>query len=127
MSIITLHLSYIIEPQDWPVELERAQADPENNIFNLWAYIDVRDVARACQLAIESPRTGCDTFYIAAPDTLMREPTRDLIERFYPDLDRFAEGFGGQMSTLDVQHAADGLGFRAKYVWRAMEQPAGAA
>jgi nucleoside-diphosphate-sugar epimerase len=117
MSIITLHLSYIIEPQDYPAELERAWADPMNNIFNLWAYIDVRDVARACRLAIESTRTGHDTYYIAAPETLMQEPTRDLVTRHFPSVGRFADGFGGRMSTLDVRRAADALAFEAKYSW----------
>lgn len=122
-SIITLHLSYIIEPEDFPAELTRAWADPGNNIFNLWAYVDVRDVALACRLVIESPRVGCDTFYIAAPDTLMREPTLDLFKRYFPTVDRFAEGFGGRMSTLDVRHAAEALGFRAQYVWGNLVRP----
>jgi nucleoside-diphosphate-sugar epimerase len=123
MSIICLRLSYIIEPQDFPSELRQAWADPKNNIFNLWAYVDARDVALSCRLAIESPRAGYDAFYIAAPDTLMQEPTLDLVNRYFPELDRFAEGFGGRMSTLDVRRAAEVLGFRAEYVWNDMVRP----
>lgn len=117
MSIMTLHLSYIIEPEDYSAELKRAWDDPANNLFNLWAYIDVRDVAHACRLAIESPRMGCDTFYVAAPETLMREPTVDLVKRFFPGVDQFSDGFGGQMSTLDIRHAAEALGFEAEHAW----------
>jgi len=123
MSIMTLHLSYIIEPDDYPAELRRAWDDPANNLFNLWAYVDVRDVARACRLAIESLRIGCDTFYIAAPDTLLREPTIGVVKRYFPTVDRFTDGFEGRMSTLDVRHAAEALGFEAQYVWPEQVEP----
>jgi hypothetical protein len=83
----------------------------------LWAYIDVRDVALACRLAIESPRVGCDTAYIAAPDSLMQEPTRDLVAKYYPGFELYAPGFGGRMSSIDVRHAADALGFKAQHLW----------
>jgi nucleoside-diphosphate-sugar epimerase len=78
----------------------------------------VRDVARACRIAVENPRTGHDTYYIAAPETLMQEPSEELVRRYFPSVDTFAEGFGGCASTLNVRHAANVLGFSAKYSWR---------
>jgi hypothetical protein len=48
----------------------------------------------------------------------MREPTSELVGAFFPQMDRFADGFGGTMSTLDVRHAADVLGFEAAHSWR---------
>ncbi len=118
MSIICLRFSYIVEPQDYAVELRQAWADPSHNTFNLWAYIDARDVALSCRLAVESAQTGFDAFYIAAPDTLMREPTRELVERFFPGVERVADGFEGRASPLDLRHAKDALGFTAQVTWR---------
>jgi len=118
MSLMVMRFSYIIEPQDYASELKLAWSSTGQNAFNLWCYIDVRDVARACRLAVESPRTGYDAFYIAAPDTLMREPTRDLIREHFPGVERIAEGFGGRMAPLDGRRAAEALGFTAQYTWQ---------
>jgi nucleoside-diphosphate-sugar epimerase len=74
MSIISLRLSYILPPEDYAEELRVAWADPGRNTFNLWA-TSMRDVALSCRLALESRQPGFGAFYIAAPDTLMREPT----------------------------------------------------
>jgi nucleoside-diphosphate-sugar epimerase len=123
MSIMTLRFSYIQRPEDYAGELRAAWADPARNGFNLWAYVDARDVAQACRLALESSQTGYDAFYIAAPDTLMREPTLALVNRYYPGVARVAEGFGGRMSPLDCRHAQEVLGFAAKYTWEQVVRP----
>jgi len=118
LSIISLRLSYIIPPDAYANELRQAWADVQNNDFNLWAYIDARDVARAFRLALEYPQPGFDAFYIAAPDTLMREPTLQLVEQRYPGVRRVAEGFGGRMSPLDCRRAEKVLGFTAQHTWQ---------
>jgi len=123
MSIITLRLSYIIPPESYADELRPAWADPGRNEFNLWAYVDARDVGLACRLALECSQTGYDAFYIAAPDTLMREPTLDLVKRYYPGVERLAAGFGGRMSPLDCRRAEQVLGFKAHYTWDRLVKP----
>jgi nucleoside-diphosphate-sugar epimerase len=123
MSIMSLRFSFIQRPEDYAAELRQAWADPERNSFNLWAYVDVRDVALACRLALECPHTGHAAFYIAAPDTLMREPTLELVNRFYPGVERVAESFGGRMSPLDGSHAEQILGFKARYTWDMVVSP----
>ncbi len=117
MSIISLRFSYIIPPADYANELRQAWADTSQNSFNLWSYIDARDVALSCRLALEAEQAGFDAFYIAAPDTLMREPTLELVNRHFPGVTQIAEGFGGRMSPLDCSHAAEGLGFKAQHTW----------
>ncbi len=123
MSILTLRLSYIHTPEDYASELRLAWADPERNGFNLWAYVDARDVGAACRQAVECPQTGYDAFYIAALDTLMREPTLELVNRFYPDIERVAAGFGGRMSPLDCRRAGQVLGFKAQFTWDMIVKP----
>jgi len=118
MSIISLRLSYILQPQDYAAELEAAWQDEQRNDFNLWAYIDARDAANACRLALEYPQPGFEAFYIAAPDTLMKQPTLELVQRYYPGVERIAEGFGGRMSPLDCRKAERLLGFRPQYTWQ---------
>ena len=117
LSVMVMRFSYIIEPDDYRAELEQAWSDTAHNTFNLWCYIDARDAARACRLAIESPRTGYDAMFIVAPDTLMREPTLELVDRHFPGVERVAEGFGGRMAPLDGRQAEDLIGFRAEHTW----------
>jgi nucleoside-diphosphate-sugar epimerase len=117
LSAMCLRFSYILRPGDYISELRQAWADPKRNNFNLWAYVDVRDVAQACRLAIESKRVGFDCLYIAAPDTLMRERTMELVDRYYPGVERIAESFGGRSSPLSSRQAETALGFKAQYVW----------
>jgi nucleoside-diphosphate-sugar epimerase len=122
-SIVCLRFSYILPPQDYAAELRLAWADAERNSFNLWAYVDARDVALSCRLALEHPQAGYDVFYVAAPDTLMREPTLELVDRCFPGVEQVAEGFGGRMSPLDCSHAEQVLGFRAQYTWEMVVRP----
>lgn len=123
LSVISLRLSYIIPPDQYVSELRRAWSDLGKNAFNLWGYIDARDVALACRLAITAERTGFDACYIAAPDTLMREPTLELAARYYPGVGQVAAGFGGRMSPLDCRHARELLGFTPRYTWEMVAQP----
>lgn len=118
MSIISLRLSYILQPQDYAAELTAAWQDERRNDFNLWAYVDARDTAIAFRLALEYPQPGFEAFYIAAPDTLMEAPTLELVQRHYPGVEKIAEGFGGRMSPLDCRKAERRLGFRPRYTWK---------
>jgi hypothetical protein len=74
-------------------------------------------VALSCRLALESVLTGFAAFYIAAPDTLMREPTLELVNRCFPGVERVAPDFTGRKSPLDCSQAEQQLGFKAQYTW----------
>lgn len=117
MSIVALRFSYILPPDTYAEELKRAWEDPLNNAFNFWAYVDARDAARACRLAIERRPEGFHTLYIAARDTLMREPTLDLLQRVDAMPATVAPHFGGRSSPLDCTRAAQTLGWEPLYSW----------
>src|SRR6185503_4434871 len=51
----------------------------------LWTYIDVRDAALACRLAVEADFAGHEAFNICAPKTLMEQPTAELVKQYLPD------------------------------------------
>ncbi len=44
--------------------------------WNLWGYVDCRDVALACRLGLEAEVTGAEVCIIAAADTVMPQPER---------------------------------------------------
>ncbi len=125
MSIVALRFSYIVPPADYAAELQHAWANPQNNAFNLWAYVDARDVARACRLAVERHPQGFHALYIAARDTLMREPTLDVMQRTGVTPAIIAAGFGGRSSPLDCSRAAQTIGWEPEHTWESVVGPAG--
>ena len=123
MSITSLRLSFIIRPEDYQRELQQAWTDLGNNTFNLWCYIDSRDVATACRLAVERKTTGFEALYIVARNTLMREPTLDLVNRFFPGVSQIKNDFGGNQAPLAGRRAREVLGFEPKYTWEMVINP----
>ena len=87
---------------------------------SLWGYVDLRDAARACRLAIEVAKVrpyGFRPFNIVAADTLINVPTEEAIRRATPDteirspLPGFAGGF-------DISSAREILGWVPEHSWR---------
>ena len=58
--------------------------NPRYRMPGFWTYIDVRDAAEACRLALEAAPAGHTIFNAAAPSSNMREPTDDLLKRYLP-------------------------------------------
>jgi nucleoside-diphosphate-sugar epimerase len=117
MSVISLRFSWIISPQEYSSILKESWANPMLHSTNLWSYVDARDAATACRLALEYPHPGFEACFVAARDTLMREPTLDLVNRAFPGVERVSPGFDGRNSVLDGRHAKDLLGFEPRFTW----------
>jgi nucleoside-diphosphate-sugar epimerase len=97
--------------------IKKLMIDPGFRRSGFWSYIDVHDAAIACRLAIESNLNGHHVFNAAAPTSNMREPTRELVERFFPDLKDIRNRGDKNWSGIDSTKAERDLGFRAKFVW----------
>jgi nucleoside-diphosphate-sugar epimerase len=118
MSVISLRFSWILRPEDYRTAVADAQRDVANNEFNLWAYVDVRDVSAACELALRYPSSGFEAVYIAARDTLRLEPTADLVRARFPAAPEVRPGFTGTASPLSCAKAERILGWRPQWSWR---------
>ncbi len=57
---------------------------------SFWSYIDLRDAATACRLALEASFEGHKAFNICAPTTYLTTPTRALLQRYLPDVRQVA-------------------------------------
>lgn len=80
----------------------------------LWSYIDARDAARACRLALEANLTGHQVFNIAAVTNLVGRPIDELAERYLGAVKDRRAGLNGNGSGYSVTKAKDLLGFDAK-------------
>jgi nucleoside-diphosphate-sugar epimerase len=79
IPFVALRFSNIWRPEDYP-EFPSFWADARGRKWNLWGYVDERDVALSCRLALEAPREAVagHPAFIIAPRTKSRHPARCL-------------------------------------------------
>jgi nucleoside-diphosphate-sugar epimerase len=124
---IALRLSNIMEPDDYQ-EFPSFWPDPQARKWNLWGYIDQRDVAAAARLALEAPADtvkGNPAFIIAAADTVMNRPSAALLAEVFPDV-RLTHDVGEFGTLLAIDRARKVLGFEPRHSWRDHVSPAAA-
>ncbi|MCY0906522.1 NAD-dependent epimerase/dehydratase family protein [Arthrobacter sp. H14-L1] len=85
--------------------------------WNLWGYVDARDVAAACRNALEAETTGSLNVIIAAADTIMDRPSADLLDEVFPGLERRAD-ISGHETLLSIAGARKLIGYRPTHSWR---------
>jgi nucleoside-diphosphate-sugar epimerase len=116
IPFVGLRISKILEPPDY-AQFPGFWDDPLERKWNLWSYVDVRDVAQAARLGLEAEVTGAETFVIAAADTVMNRPNRELMAEVFPDVP-IRDGTGDFDTLLSIAKARRGLGYEPRYSWR---------
>jgi UDP-glucose 4-epimerase len=91
--------------------------DPHRRKWNLWGYVDETHVAQSVRLALEADIDGTDNFIIAAADTVMKRPSRELMSEVFPDVP-VADEVGGNDTLLDISKARRILGYAPAFSWR---------
>lgn len=123
IPFVALRLSNVYEVHEYQL-LPALWDDIHARDFNLWGYIDVRDAARSCRLALEADVTGAESVIIAAADTIMNRPTRELLAERFPDVPVRRE-LGEFETLLSIDRARELLGWVPAHSWRdELEQPA---
>lgn len=112
MQIASLRFSGIYTEEHRSLLAERKKHPTIRGTGALWSYIDVRDAARACRLALEANFAGHQAFNICAPDTIMDMPTGELVEKFLPRVKSVRQA-EGRWSGYDTAKAESVLKFRA--------------
>ena len=85
--------------------------------WNLWGYVDARDVAQVCRLAVEAQLTGAHSFVIAAADTIMSATNSELLADQFPDLE-LTRPVSDHETLLSIDKARAMLGYAPRYSWR---------
>jgi nucleoside-diphosphate-sugar epimerase len=119
IPFVALRFSNIMALGDYE-EFHSFWADPHVRKWNLWSYVDARDVAAACRLSLEVPPdavAGSTSFIIAAADTVMTSPSSALLADVFPGvpLTRDVGEFG---SLLAIDRARQVLGYEPQHSWR---------
>jgi nucleoside-diphosphate-sugar epimerase len=116
MPFIGLRFSNILGPADYQ-EFPSYWPDPALRKWNLWGYIDERDAATACRLALEAPVEGSVSYIIAAADTVMNRSSESLLKEVFPGV-RLTCDVGEFGSLLATDRAREALGFVPQHSWR---------
>jgi nucleoside-diphosphate-sugar epimerase len=116
IPFVGLRFSNVMEPHDYAMFAD-FQKDARLRKWNLWGYVDARDVGRSCRLALEADITGAENFIIAAADTVMERPNAELLAEVFPDTPVRGE-IGAHNSLLSIEKARRVLGYEPEYSWR---------
>ena len=115
-AFLGLRISNLIDPLEYG-PFESWQDNPRIRQWNLWSYVDSRDVAQACRLALQAPFDGADHCIIAAADTVMRRPSRELMAECFPQVP-LTRDIGTFESLQSSAKAHRLIGYVPRHSWR---------
>lgn len=120
MTFIGLRLSNVLYDDETAVpsfqKIPGYWEDLPHRKFNLYGYIHAEDAAEAARLSLIADLDGAEVFTIAAPDTIMRQPTRDIVDAIFPGVKVHA-GIQGRDAFLSCEKARVMLGWQARHTW----------
>ena len=112
---VALRFSNIMEPEDY-AEFPAFWEDPRLRSWNLWGYVDARDVAQSCRLALTAG-VDAETFIVAASDTVMNRPSGDLMAEIFPSVP-YTPTDGTYDTLLSIDKARRMLRYEPRHSWR---------
>lgn len=86
--------------------------------FVLWPYVDMRDAARSCRLALEAPTTGHEALFIAAAETRFDAPTVELLKELAPATVKVTSPLPECTSVISIEKARQLIGYVPEHHWR---------
>ena len=117
MSVAALRFHWVATREEQQHAAENLRAHPEQGANGLWGYVDLRDAARACRLAIAAEPFGFAPLNIVAADTLSSLPTEEAIRRYTPETEvrQPMPGFSGGFA---IDRARAVIGWAPEHSWR---------
>jgi nucleoside-diphosphate-sugar epimerase len=116
MPIVGLRFSNIMVREDYQ-RFPTFWDDPHLRKWNLWGYVDESHVAQSVRLSLDADIQGAESFIIAAADTVMKQPSRDLMAAVFPAVP-LAQHLDGTQTLLDITKARTVLGYSPEFSWR---------
>lgn len=116
IPFVGLRFSNIMEREDYR-RFPSFWDDPGLRKWNLWSYVDESHVAQSVRLALDADLRGAEAFIIAAADTVMRRPSRELMAEVFPDVP-VRDGLAEHGTLLGIDKARRLLGYTPDFTWR---------
>jgi nucleoside-diphosphate-sugar epimerase len=125
-QVVCMRYPWVVQPERYP----RRDAPPPERPggpfcddadltmrAELWSYVDVRDVALACRLAVEREGVGFAVLNIGAADTRSTTPSQELVRRYAPEAE-LVRPVHGHEALYAIDRARALLGYEPRYSWR---------
>ncbi|MFF2483442.1 NAD-dependent epimerase/dehydratase family protein [Paenibacillus sp. NPDC058071] len=121
MEVFALRFSLLLGPEEYQREIDFF-ADTARHHRILWSYVDARDAAAACRLALEAPapaKNRACRLGITASDPLSDTDALTLAKRHYPQVP-LAESVikSGFTALVANKLAFDAIAWRPAHSWR---------
>jgi nucleoside-diphosphate-sugar epimerase len=116
MPFIGLRFSAIREPVEYEAFPDTWQ-DSHSGEWNVWGYVDARDVAQACRLSLTADVAGAEVFIVAAADTASDRSNAELLATCFPSVP-VASPIGDHDTLLGIDKARRMLGYEPAHSWR---------
>jgi nucleoside-diphosphate-sugar epimerase len=119
IPFVALRFSNIMDPDDYQ-GFPSNWSNPHRRKWNVWGYVDGRDVAASCRLSLTAPANALAEspgLIIAAADTVMNRPSADLMDEVFPGVP-FTREIGEFESLLSIQRAREVIGYEPRHSWR---------
>ena len=111
-----LRIGDVMAPADYS-KFPAWSTEPATRERELWAYVDVRDVAQMVRLCVETDGLGLQVFNTFATESAHVMSTRELAGRYYPRVPIKGE-IEEHGSLVSNQKARRILGFEPRFRWR---------
>jgi len=82
----------------------------------LWTYLDLRDATAAIEVVLKSGIKGAHAFNFAAPDTMAKKPTAELMARFHPKSEVRGD-ISGHKAPLSSKAFIETFGYEPKFLF----------
>jgi len=115
IGFVGLRISNIMEPDEYAL-FPGYWDDARLRKWNLWGYVDARDVATAARLGLEADVEGANVCIVAAADTVMTRPSADLMAEVFPSV-QLRRPVKGRETLLAIDHARQLLGYEPAHRW----------
>ena len=116
IPFIGLRFSNVMERADYG-QFPSYWEDPHIRKWNLWSYVDESHAAQSVRLALGAEAAGAQAFVIAAADTVMRRPSRELMAEVFPGVP-VGESVAEHGTLLGIDDARRVLGYDPAFSWR---------
>jgi nucleoside-diphosphate-sugar epimerase len=125
-SIVTVHKRMTVSSLRFPgVNFDLTYAsfrerwrNPPSRTSGFWTYIDARDAAMTCRLALEAKFKGHEVFIVSAAKNCMIQPTLELVKKYLPKGARIRKTSGTHWSCVDSAKARRMLGYKPQHLWQ---------
>ena len=121
IPFLGLRISNIMEPADY-AQFPSWQDDAAVRRWNLWGYVDARDVAQAVRRGLEADLRGAEVAIVAAADTCMTRPSAELLAAEFPTVP-LTRPVEGRETLLAIGRARELIGYAPEHAWQ--DEPAG--